>query len=59
MNWITRNNMYLSAPYRIYSGVQGFDAWHYGKHGCFCLGKQYATLSKAKDSCEQHKVSHA
>jgi len=61
MTWLERNGMHLSAPYRIYSGVQGFDAWHYGKQS-FVLGRGISTLARAKELCERHKaekVEHA
>jgi hypothetical protein len=55
VNWLLRGTSHLSAPYRIYSGVKGFDAWHYGKIS-FCLGKQIATVAQAKEICEKHKA---
>lgn len=58
MNWIIRNGMHLSGPYRIYSEVQGFSAWHYGKQS-FVLGRGINTLANAKALCEQHKAKEA
>jgi len=58
MNWVERNGMHLSAPYRIYSGVKGFEAWHYGVQS-FVLGKQIGTLEAAKAICEKHKLKEA
>jgi hypothetical protein len=59
MNWITRDDKHLSAPYRIYRSVQGWDAWIYTGTGGACLGKGFKTIDLAKQSCEQHRAKEA
>jgi hypothetical protein len=55
MTWVERNNMFLSAPYRIYRSVSGFECWHYGK-SAFVLARQVPTIKRAKEICEEHKA---
>lgn len=58
MNWIQRNGMHLSAPYRIVHNVRGLEAWVFGKKSG-CLGREIKTLERAKELCEQHKAKEA
>lgn len=54
MKWLTRNDVHLSAPYRLYRSVRGWEAWIWAKGGGACLGRELA-LPAAKALCEAHR----
>ena len=52
MNWITRGECAMAAPYRIVHSIRGFELWVYGKERSGCIGREIATLRKAQDLAE-------
>jgi hypothetical protein len=56
MNWISRGECSMSAPYRIVRTVRGFELWIYGRAQSGCIAREIATLRKAQDLAEAHQA---
>jgi hypothetical protein len=56
VKWIQRDNIYLSAPYRVVSNVRGFEVWFSKKNQYGILGREFVTLGAAQSFCAAHKA---
>lgn len=54
MNWLQQGSRHVSAPYQIVSNVRGYEVWLRTKERYGVLGREIASLAKAKEFAEAH-----
>lgn len=56
MKWVPYGSRYLSPPYQLISSIRGWEAWKLEGKQYSVLARELASLTAAKDFCEQHKA---
>jgi hypothetical protein len=58
-SWLQQGNRWLSNPYQIVGNVRGYEVWLRTRQRYGVLGREIATLEKAKQFCDAHARKNA
>lgn len=54
MKWLQIGKTWCSGNYQLLSSIRGREVWTYTKQKSGCLGREIATIEKAKAFCENY-----